>query len=71
MASLGWHEGSELVDRAMLGALTPIDSAVSGGRRLSVDALVLAARAPLLSLSSGIAARWFAVPVNPRVVGAR
>jgi uncharacterized circularly permuted ATP-grasp superfamily protein/uncharacterized alpha-E superfamily protein len=71
MASLGWQEGSELVDRAMLGALTPIDGAVAGGRRLSIDALVLAARAPLLSLSSGIAARWFAVPVNPMVVGAR
>jgi hypothetical protein len=48
-----------------------VDGAVSGGRRLSVDALVLAARAPLLSLSSGITARWFAVPVNPMMVKAR
>jgi uncharacterized alpha-E superfamily protein len=71
MASLGWHEGGELVHQASLGALTPIDSAVSGGRRLSVDALVLASRAPLLALSSGITARWFAVPVNPMMVKAR
>jgi len=71
VTSLGWHEGSALVDQAMLGALSPVDSSVSGGRRLSVDALVLAARAPLLTLSSGITQRWFAVPVNPMVVGAR
>jgi uncharacterized alpha-E superfamily protein len=71
MASLGWHDGGELVHQAGLGALTSIESAVSGGRRLSVDALVLATRAPLLSLASGISERWFAVPANPMVVGAR
>jgi uncharacterized alpha-E superfamily protein len=71
MASLGWLEGGELVHQASLGALTAIDGSVSGGRRLSVDALVLAARAPLLALSSGITARWFAVPVNPMMARAR
>jgi uncharacterized alpha-E superfamily protein len=70
MASLGWHAGAELVHQSALGALNPIDSSVVGGRRLSVDALVLAARAPLLALSAGISQRWFAVPVNPMVVGA-
>jgi uncharacterized alpha-E superfamily protein len=71
MASLGWQEGGELVHRAGLGAITTVDSAVSGGRRLSVDALVLAARAPLIELAAGITQRWFSVPINPMVVGAR
>ena len=38
---------------------------------LSVDALVLAARGPLLELDAAVVAHWFADPVNPMVMGAR
>ncbi len=69
VASLGWPEGAEHVQRASIGALAPIDDTVSGGRRLSVDALVLGARGPLLELAGAIVARWFADPVNPTSIG--
>ena len=71
MASLAWREGGDLVQRASLGALTPIDDAVAAGRRLSVDALVLGVRGPLLELGTAVSSRWFADPVNPMVMGAR
>ena len=71
MASLAWREGGDLVQRASLGALVPIDDAVAGGRQLSVDALVLGVRGPLLELSTAVSKRWFADPVNPMVMGAR
>ena len=46
---------ADLVDRASLGALTPLDdSRRPNGRRLVVDALVLAVRAPLLELLGAI-----------------
>jgi uncharacterized alpha-E superfamily protein len=69
MASLAWQEGSDLVQRASFGALGVIDDAVAGGRRISVDSLVLAARAPLLELGNAVVQRWFADPVNPMVLG--
>lgn len=69
VASLGWPEGAEQVQEAALGALHPLDDAVSGGRRLAVDAIVLAARGPLLGLADAVAARWFADPVNPTSIG--
>jgi uncharacterized circularly permuted ATP-grasp superfamily protein/uncharacterized alpha-E superfamily protein len=71
MASLVWREGADLVQAASLGALLPIDDTVAAGRRLSVDALVLGARGPLLELGTAVSARWFADPVNPMVMGAR
>lgn len=71
MAALAWTAGSDLVQQASLGAFTPIDSSVAGGRRLSVDALVLATRGPLLALSDAISLRWFADPVDPMVVPGR
>jgi uncharacterized circularly permuted ATP-grasp superfamily protein/uncharacterized alpha-E superfamily protein len=71
MASLAWREGGELVQRASLGALAPIDDTVVAGRRLSVDAMVLGVRGPLLELGAAVAARWFADPVNPMMMGAR
>lgn len=69
MASLAWQEGSDLVQQASLGALGVVDDAVAGGRRISVDSLVLAARAPLLELGNAVVQRWFADPVNPMVLG--
>lgn len=71
MASLAWREGGELVQRASLGALAPIDDTVVAGRRMSVDAMVLGVRGPLLELGEAVAARWFADPVNPMMMGAR
>jgi uncharacterized circularly permuted ATP-grasp superfamily protein/uncharacterized alpha-E superfamily protein len=70
-AALAWADGLDLVERASIGALAPLDSTVANGRRLSVDALVLGVRAPLLQLSDSIAARWFADPVSPTVMGTR
>ncbi len=70
MASLAWQEGADLVQQASLGALTLIDDSVAGGRRLSVDSMVLAARGPLLELGNAVVRRWFADPVNPMVMGA-
>lgn len=71
MASLAWQEGADLVHRASLGALTTVGDTVSGGRRIDVDALVLAARGPLLELGTAVVRRWFADPVNPMVMGNR
>jgi uncharacterized protein with ACT and thioredoxin-like domain len=71
MASLAWREGGELVQLASLGALAPIDDDVVAGRRMSVDAMVLGVRGPLLELGAAVAARWFADPVNPMMMGAR
>jgi uncharacterized alpha-E superfamily protein len=69
VASLGWREGADLVQEASLGSLTEVGDAVSGGRRLGVDALVLATRGPLLALGDAVVQRWFADPVNPMVMG--
>ena len=69
MASLAWQEGADLVHAASLGALTLVDDHVAGGRRLSVDSLVLATRGPLLELGNAVVRRWFADPVNPMVMG--
>jgi uncharacterized circularly permuted ATP-grasp superfamily protein/uncharacterized alpha-E superfamily protein len=73
LASLAWPEGSDLVQAASLGTLTPpedsLDAAPVNGRRTGVDALVLAVRGPLLSLGTAIDARWFADPVNPIALG--
>jgi hypothetical protein len=44
---------------------------VVGGRRLSIDALVLAARGPLLQLADAVHERWFADPVHPVAVRGR
>jgi uncharacterized alpha-E superfamily protein len=71
MASLAWPEGADLVQRASVGSLTPVDDAVAAGRRLAVDGLVLAVRGPLLDLGAAVSTRWFADPINPIVMGAR
>jgi uncharacterized alpha-E superfamily protein len=71
MASLAWREGGDLVQRASIGALTTIEDTVAAGRRLSVDALVLGVRGPLLELGTAVSSRWFADPVNPMVMGSR
>jgi uncharacterized circularly permuted ATP-grasp superfamily protein/uncharacterized alpha-E superfamily protein len=71
MAALGWADGLALVDRSSIGALSPVDAAAANGRRIAVDALVLAARGPLLELGTAIVQRWFADPVNPTVMGGR
>lgn len=70
VASLGWEHGCQLVERASLGAITPIDGSITGGRRLHVDALVLETRGPLLELGDAVVERWFSDPVNPMVLGA-
>ena len=71
VASLAWQDGADIVQRASLGAITPTDDRVAGGRRISVDSLVLATRGPLLELVDAITQRWFADPVNPMVMGRR
>jgi uncharacterized circularly permuted ATP-grasp superfamily protein/uncharacterized alpha-E superfamily protein len=68
VAGLAWHDGVELVGKASIAALSPVDRTVVNGRRVSLDALVLAVRAPLIDLAAATAARWFADPVNPTVV---
>jgi uncharacterized alpha-E superfamily protein len=70
-ASLDWTEGSALIEQASIAAMAQIDGVVAGGRRLSVDGLVLAVRGPLLALDAAVVARWFADPVNPMVLGPR
>lgn len=69
MAALTWHEGTELVQRASLASLGLLDDVVAGGRRLAVDGLVLATRAPLLELARAVVDRWFAAPVKPTAMG--
>ncbi len=71
VAALAWSHGVDLVQKASLAALATIDHAVAGGRRLSVDGLVLGVRAALLDLGDAIVARWFADPVNPMLVRGR
>jgi uncharacterized alpha-E superfamily protein len=68
VAALAWSDGVGLVQRASLASLGSIDLTQVSGRRLSVDALVVAVRGPLLELGSAVAARWFADPVNPVVL---
>jgi len=69
VASLAWPEGGDLVQRASVGAMRALDDVVANGRRLAVDALVVATRGPLLDLGDAIAQRWFADPVHPTVMG--
>jgi uncharacterized alpha-E superfamily protein len=71
MAALAWADGLTLVDRASIGALTPIDATTANGRQLDIDALVLAARGPLLEMNGALVQRWFADPVNPTMMGGR
>ena len=71
VASLAWPEGADLVHEASVAALVRFDEVVSGGRRLSVDQMVLGVRGALLRLSDAITARWFADPVNPTAVPGR
>jgi len=71
VSSLGWPEGVALVDAAARALLAEVDPAVVGGRRVGLDALVLAARGPLLELDAAVVVRWFADPVNPVPLGQR
>ncbi|MFT3853522.1 MAG: circularly permuted type 2 ATP-grasp protein [Ilumatobacteraceae bacterium] len=71
MAALAWADGLALIDRSSIGTLTPIDDVTASGRRLAVDALVVAVRAPLLELNGAIVHRWFADPVNPTMMSGR
>jgi uncharacterized circularly permuted ATP-grasp superfamily protein/uncharacterized alpha-E superfamily protein len=69
VASLAWHRGGDLVQRASLGALVGGDDAVVAGRRLGIDRVVLDVRGPLLDLVDDVIARWFADPVDPITAG--
>lgn len=71
VASLAWPEGNDLVHKASLATLVPLDDTTAGGRRLPVDAMVLGVRGALLELSNAIASRWFADPINPMVMAGR
>ena len=71
MAALAWADGLTLVDRASIGALSDLDDRVTNGRRLSLDALVVAVRGPLLEMNGAIVRRWFADPVNPTMMSGR
>lgn len=68
-AALSWSEGSELVERASTALFSIGAGQTSGGRRLGIDEMVLAARGALLDLSAQIVARWFADPVDPHSMG--
>ncbi|MFN0090170.1 MAG: circularly permuted type 2 ATP-grasp protein [Acidimicrobiales bacterium] len=70
-AALGWAHGAALADEAARAANAVVGERAAGGRRLDVDALVLACRAPLLALVDAVNARWFADPVNPVAVRGR
>jgi uncharacterized circularly permuted ATP-grasp superfamily protein/uncharacterized alpha-E superfamily protein len=69
VASLAWHRGADLVQRASLAALVPLDDSTVDGRRLDIDRLVLDVRGPLLDLVDDVIARWFADPVDPMLAG--
>lgn len=71
VVSLAWPEGTSLVEQAVRATFGDLDEAVVHGRRLAVDALVLASRGPLLQLDAAVVARWFADPVNPMMMGGR
>jgi uncharacterized alpha-E superfamily protein len=67
--ALVWSSGTELVDRAA-SALHDVDhGAISGGRRVGIDEMVLAARGAVLDLGAQVIARWFADPVDPHAMG--
>jgi uncharacterized alpha-E superfamily protein len=68
VAGLAWAEGVELVSQASVASLAIVDGVVVNARRVSLDALVLSVRKPVLELAAATAARWFADPVNPTVV---
>jgi uncharacterized circularly permuted ATP-grasp superfamily protein/uncharacterized alpha-E superfamily protein len=70
-ASLMWREGDELIHRASYGAMHSIDDLGTSGRRTSVDALVLAARGPVLELADAVVRSWFSAPANPMMIGQR
>lgn len=69
MAALAWPEGADLVHQASVGSFHHDSGHVVEGRRLGIDAVVLAVRGPLLNLSDAIVERWFADPVDPMVMG--
>jgi len=64
-AGLGWPEGMALVDEASARLLGVVDHVFVSGRLLTLDALVVSVRAPLLSLVDAVVRSWFADPVNP------
>lgn len=67
-AGLAWTTGADLVQEASRAAWSEIDSTVVNGRRVTLDGLVLAVRAPLLLLADAVNEHWFADPVHPTVV---
>lgn len=69
MAALAWPEGADLVQQASVGSFHHESGTVVAGRRLGIDAVVLAVRGPLLNLGDAIVERWFADPVDPVVMG--
>jgi uncharacterized alpha-E superfamily protein len=72
MSTLAWADGLALIERASVGTLTQIDDArTTNGRRVAVDALIVAVRAPLLEMNGAIVRRWFADPVNPTMMSGR
>jgi len=71
MAALAWADGLALIDRAGLGSLTPLEDTKANGRRLAIDALVVAVRGPLLEMNGALVRRWFADPVNPTMMSGR
>jgi uncharacterized circularly permuted ATP-grasp superfamily protein/uncharacterized alpha-E superfamily protein len=70
-AGLTWADGQRLVHDASVGALGHPGSTVVSGRRIDVDALVLAVRGSLLELAEAVVQRWFADPVHPALVRGR
>jgi uncharacterized circularly permuted ATP-grasp superfamily protein/uncharacterized alpha-E superfamily protein len=71
VASLMWREGDDLVHSASVGALHTIDVGEALGRNSSVDALVIAARGPVLEFADAVARAWFSAPANPMLIGQR
>ena len=67
-AGLSWPRGLELVSAASMSSLSTVDDTVVNGRRVQLDSLVLAVRAPVLQLAHEIVQRWFADPVNPTLM---
>jgi hypothetical protein len=66
-----WREGDDLVHSASVGALHTIDVGEALGRNSSVDALVIAARGPVLEFADAVARAWFSAPANPMLIGQR
>ena len=68
LASLGWSDGTQLIDRVARAIFDWSDVTIDRvtRRRASLERLVADARAALVELGTGIQVRWFSDPIAPQ-----